>query len=54
MPEEFKVKKRITYNGGVYRLSIPKLIIDNLGLKKGDEVTIIYKDSKTLIITTKD
>ncbi|NPD90603.1 MAG: AbrB/MazE/SpoVT family DNA-binding domain-containing protein [Asgard group archaeon] len=54
MSEEFKVKKRITYNGGVYRISIPKLIIDNMGLQKGEEVTIIYKDSKTLIITTEE
>jgi len=54
MPEEFRVKKKITYNGGVYRVSIPKLIIESMGLEKGDEVTIIYRDSKTLLITLEE
>ncbi|MHA1185505.1 MAG: AbrB/MazE/SpoVT family DNA-binding domain-containing protein [Candidatus Heimdallarchaeota archaeon] len=54
MSHELKVKKKITYYNGTYRLTIPKIIIENLGLEKGDEVTIIYKDSKTLIISTKN
>ncbi len=54
MSQELKIKKKVTYYNGTYRITIPKILIENLGLKKGDEVTIIYKDSETLIITTKD
>jgi AbrB family looped-hinge helix DNA binding protein len=52
MSENFSVKKKITYNSGTYRITIPKMFIENLGLKEGDEVTLIYKDSNTLIIST--
>ena len=54
MADSFKVKKKITYNSGTFRVTIPKAFIENLGLKDGDEVTLIYKDSKTLIITTEE
>ena len=54
MTENFSVKKKVTYNSGTYRITIPKSFIENLGLKEGDEVTLIYKDSKTLVITTEE
>ncbi len=54
MSEGFKVKKKIIYNSKTYRLTIPKSFIENMGLKAGDEVTLIYKDKNTLIISTKE
>ena len=54
MPNNFSVKKKISYNSGTYRITIPKSFIENLGLKEGDEVTLIYKDNKTLIISTEE
>jgi len=51
MSDNFTVKRKITYNAGTYKITIPKLFIENLGLKEGDEVTLIYKDSNTLIIS---
>ncbi|MHA1124883.1 MAG: AbrB/MazE/SpoVT family DNA-binding domain-containing protein [Candidatus Heimdallarchaeota archaeon] len=54
MSNSFKVKKKISYNSGTFRVTIPKAFIENLGLQDGDEVTLVYKDSKTLIITTEE
>lgn len=54
MSEELKTKKKLTYYNGTYRITIPKILIENMGLKAGDEITIIYKDSKTLILTTEE
>jgi len=54
MPNNFSVKKKISYNSGTYRITIPKSFIENLGLKEGDEVTLIYKDNKTLIISAEE
>ncbi|MBN1331254.1 MAG: AbrB/MazE/SpoVT family DNA-binding domain-containing protein [Candidatus Heimdallarchaeota archaeon] len=54
MSDRFKVQKKITYNSGTFRITIPKMFIENLGLKEGDDVTLIYKDNKTLIITTEE
>lgn len=48
---ELSVKKKLSYNSGVYRVPVPKIFIDNMGLKKGDEVIVIYKDENTLLIT---
>ncbi|MHA1353719.1 MAG: AbrB/MazE/SpoVT family DNA-binding domain-containing protein [Candidatus Heimdallarchaeota archaeon] len=54
MSKGFKVKRKITFNSGVYKLTIPKSFIENLDLSPDDEVTLIYKDENTLIISTKN
>ena len=50
MSKEFKTKRKITYNSGIYKLSIPKMYIENMGLEAGSEVYLVYVDEDTLMI----
>ncbi|MBN1329171.1 MAG: hypothetical protein JXA54_06835 [Candidatus Heimdallarchaeota archaeon] len=50
MSDEISVIKKITYSGGVYRIPIPKIFVDNMKLTKGDSVKITFKDRRTLLI----
>ena len=44
-------KRRVSESAGALRVTIPKMVRDETGVKKGDEVDMIYDDiMNTLII----
>lgn len=44
------MKRKITYNAGMYRTSLPKKIVEMLGLKDGDYIQYLIHDDGTITI----
>ncbi len=38
-------ERKVIYNAGVYKLSIPIEIVNAMGIKKGDTIGITYENS---------
>lgn len=44
MSGEIVFERKLAYNAGVYKLSIPIEIVKAMGLDKGDTIGIVYKN----------
>ena len=43
-------RKKLTKTGGSLRVIIPKVVIDELGIKEGDEAELVYDEEEGVVI----
>jgi len=53
MPHEYRTTRNLHEQGGSLLITLPKFWVEALGLKKGDQVTIVANDVLTIIPSAK-
>lgn len=49
MSHEYKTTRNLHEQGGSLLITLPKFWVEALGLKKGDQVTLVVNDTLTII-----